>query len=331
MKTKNQFDKERLYATDDIFVSDGIKRKKQKERIFLEGKIKKKISKDVIIAWSILTPMLIWWLVVSGFPMLVGFVLGFFEWRNVNAVPKFVGIDNFIAFFKDETYLGDLGRTIVFGFGITLVTMLTSFACAFLLNRNIKLKGFLRSIWYIPAVTSPVAISHVMSLLFDPFKGVINRLLEGAEQEPIILATNIGWSIALIFIYSIWKGCGSGALIWLAGLQSIDPDLYEAAEIDGANKFHRFWSITLPGLKPISLYVFITGIISAFQIYEPIAFITNGGPYGATNVLALRIIQDGYQNFNFGMAGASGLLLAVLIMACSAFTYKAMTKDRGSL
>ena len=282
---------------------------------------------DAIVASVILVPMIAWWVVAFGFPLLCGFVLGFFEWKAVNQMPVFIGLENFITFFTSSSYLGDLWRTIWMGVLSTALIILTGLGSALVLNMKwLKGRGFFRCVWYLPAVTSSVAVTQVINILFHPLDGAVNRWLESMSLEPIVFSSSPGWSIAIIMVYSVWKGVGGAAIVWLAGLQSIDAVLYEAAKIDGASTFERFRYITLPGLRPIATYVIITGIISALQIYEPVAFLTNGGPNGATNVLSLRIIQDGYFNFNFGMAGASAFVLAVIIFATSVTYYQLSTR-----
>lgn len=275
-----------------------------------------------VIAFCILTPMILWWIASSGFAMLFGFVLGFFEWKQIGAVPKFIWFDNFIAFFSDESYLQDLWRTIWLGVSTTMLSVIFGFLAALFMNLPLKGKGVFRSLWYLPAVTSSVAVTQILGIFLDPINGYINNLLISFGQEPIVLSSSLFWSVVMILLYSVWKNVGGTALVWLAGLQSIDPALYEAAEVDGAGRWKKFLHVTLPGLRPIATYVIITHIIGALQIYESVAFISNGGPFGQTNVLALRIIQDGFFNFNFGMAGASSMVLAVIIFVSSLTYYK---------
>lgn len=275
-----------------------------------------------ITAAIILTPMLAWWVVSYGFPTLFGFVLGFTEWKSVNATPKFIGFDNFITFFSNSQYLDVLWRTVWLGLTCTVLTVLLGFGAAMLMNMNIKGKGVYRSLWYIPAVVSTVAVSQLIGIFFNPMYGVVNQYLVQHGHQPIILATSAEANLILIIVYSVWKGVGSNALIWLAGLQCVDPVLYEAAALDGASSFKRFVHITIPGLRPIVTYVVITSIIGALQIYEPVAFISNGGPQRGTMVLALQAINEGYFNYNFGMAGACAMVLAVCVFAMAVPYYK---------
>lgn len=289
------------------------------DRNFVKAKRKRGWT-DGKRAAIILTPMILWWLVAAGFPMLFGFALGFMEWRGVMPDPKFAGLENFVSFFSSAKYLSILWRTVWLGVICTLATTLSGFGVALLMNMPLKGKGVYRSVWYLPAVTSTVAVSQILLIITAPFSQL--SLLFGRLGWPAIDPMNdAGWGYAMIILYSIWKGVGGSALLWLAGLQCIDPVLYEAAEVDGAGTWQKFLHITLPGLKPIITYIVITGMIGALQIYEPVAFITNGGPVEATTVIALKILKDSFTSFNYGMAGASSLVLAVIIFAASSTYY----------
>ncbi|MDR1093429.1 MAG: sugar ABC transporter permease [Clostridiales bacterium] len=290
-------------------------------------KLKKKWT-DGKKAALILSPMILWWAVAAGFPIAFGFVLGFFNWKGVAAAPTFIWFENFAAFFKSALYRTILWRTVWLGVATTLSTVLTALGVALLMNMKLKMRGVFRSLWYIPAVTSTVAVSQIIAIMTDPF-GVLTAFFQARGWTPINFVDSAGWGFAAIIAYSVWKGVGGAALLWLAGLQCIDPVLYEAADVDGANAVRRFWHITLPGLKPIVTYITVTGIIGALQIYEPVAFITNGGPVDGTMVLTLKIVRDGITNFNFGKAGASSLILAVIIFAASAGYYAFSRRGHG--
>ncbi|MBJ6362462.1 carbohydrate ABC transporter permease [Paenibacillus sp. GCM10012307] len=277
--------------------------------------------RDAVMAAVILMPMLAFWLLLSGFPTVFGFMLGFFRWVGLADSPKFIGFDNFIRFFKDPIYTQSLWRSIWLGGLVTSITLLAGFGAALLMNLPLWGKGIYRSIWYIPAVTSTVATTQIFNLFLDTNNGVINNVLVSLGKEPIVWQYSVGWGIFWIVVYSAWKGVGGAALLWLAGLQSVDHSLYEAAEIDGAGRFGKLWNVTLPGLKPIATYVVITSLIGAIQIYEQVLFITNGGPYGQTEVLVFRIYRDGFWDFNLGMAGASSLIMAIIVIVITVFYY----------
>jgi len=300
---------------------------------FKQTKLKRFLvrHRDGLIALAILGPMIFWWLVVSGFPTLFGFILGFFEWIGIQGQPKFIGLGNYIRFFEDPQYYNALWRSVWMGALVSGVTLLAGFGAALLMNMPLFGKGIYRSIWYIPAVTSTVATTQIFNILLDPNNGVINNFLKSLGHEPIIWQFSTGWSVFWIVVYSVWKGVGGAALIWLAGLQSVDVSLYEAAEIDGAGRRQKLRYVTIPGLKPIATYIVITSLIGAIQIYEQVMFITGGGPYGQTEVLVFRIYRDAFWDFNLGMAGASSLIMAVIVFTVTVLYYRRSTKaDRSN-
>ncbi|WP_054023863.1 carbohydrate ABC transporter permease [Bacillus sp. FJAT-28004] len=287
--------------------------------------------RDSLMAAAILGPMIFWWLVVSGFPTLFGFALGFFEWIGIQGQPKFIWFDNYVRFFQDPLYYNALLRSVWMGALVSGVTLLAGFGASLLMNMPLFGKGIYRSIWYIPAVTSTVATTQIFNIFLDPNNGVINNFLRSIGKEPVIWQFSVPWSVFWIVVYSVWKGVGGAALIWLAGLQSVDVTLYEAAEIDGASRFQKLLYVTIPGLKPIATFIVITSLIGAIQIYEQVMFITGGGPYGQTEVLVFRIYRDAFWDFNLGMAGASSLVMAVIVFTATVFYYRWSIKgDRGN-
>ena len=209
----------------------------------------------------ILTPMILWWVVACGYPLVYGIFLGFFEMYDVTQDPVFIGLANFKNFFTDVSYLKELWNTVWIGFASTILINIAGLLVAVALNSVKKLKGFYRSVWYIPAVTSSVAITQIFGIIFDPVTGIVNQILTSRGLDAVSLDSNYGLAVAVILLYTVWKSAGSSAIVWLAGLQSIDKRLYEAASLDGASKWKKFTSVTLPSLKPIAVYIIITGII----------------------------------------------------------------------
>lgn len=283
-------------------------RKPTKWQLFLHR------HRDAVVAAVLLGPMISWWVVVSGLPTLFGFFLGFFEWIGLASSPKFVWFDNYIRFFQDPLYYNALWRSIWMGLLVTALTTIGGFGAALLMNLALFGKGIYRSLWYIPVVTAAVATTQIFNIFMGVNNGVINNMLTSwFGIEPILWEYSVFWAVFWIVLYSVWKGVGGAALIWLAGLQAVNVQLYEAAEIDGANRWNKFVHVTLPGIKPIATFVIVTGLIGAVQIYEQVIFITNGGPYGQTEVLVYRIIRDTFWDYNLGMAGASSMILAIVV------------------
>ena len=323
----------KMYKGGLYMIKENIKERKNRNMLptNLDGtKKKKKLTdsqkKEERTAWMILSPMFLWWIAACGFPLVFGFALAFMEWRSVIELPVFVGLDNFVTFFTDPTYLKILGQTVFLGFGSTFLTTVCGLFVAILMYQPIKMSGIYRAVWYMPSVVSTVAVTQIIGIVFDPVNGALNAFLESIGEEGILLSSDKTATILVIFLFSVWKGVGGSAIVWLAGLLSIDKLQYEAASIDGANGLQKFWYVTLPGLKPMSIYIIITGLMGMLQIYEPIAFISNGAPYGETEVLAFKIIKDGFFDSDFGMSGASSVVLGVLVIIMSVWFYRYSNK-----
>ncbi|WP_053372187.1 carbohydrate ABC transporter permease [Paenibacillus sp. FJAT-27812] len=304
-----------------LFPSDSKVSFKTKLRQFRRRK------RDPIAALLILGPLVLWWFVIGGVPTLFGFLLGFFDWVGLTAKPEFIGLGNYVQFFTDPIYYESLFRAVWMGMLGTGLTILFGFGAALLMNLPLRGRGIYRTIWYVPVVTSTVATTQVFNIFLDPSNGVINNVLVSMGLQPILWGYSTFWGVFWIIVYTVWKGIGGTALLWLAGLQSIDRQLYEAAQMDGANAWKRFLHVTMPGLKPITTYVMITGFIGAVQIYEQVMFITGGGPYGTTEVLVFRILRDAFWDFNLGMAGASSVILAGVVFLFTVIYFRMMTEN----
>lgn len=268
--------------------------------------------RDAIYAAALLGVPVLWWVVLSAFPLVFGMGLSFFDWTNVYAAPRFVGIDNFVTFFRNEYYWMSLVRTLYIGGLCFFVQTVFGLALALVLNKIRFLKGFFRSVWYVPVITSTVATSQIFQIMLDPYQGVLNNVLTSMGKNPVIWNLDYKWSVFWIVFYTTWKGLGGNVLMWLAALQSVDGSVQEAAEIDGAGRRTMFFRITLPQMAPIAVYILINGFIGAMQIYEQVLFITNGGPSGQTAVLAYRIMRLAFWDNDYGMAGACSVIMLLI-------------------
>jgi len=280
------------------------------------------IKKSSKLAWLILSPFVLYFLIFLGFPSAFAIILAFVKWIGINTPIKFNSLNNFIQFFTDPTYLRVLGNSFLIGGILMTINVVVGLVGAVFLNRNIKGRTAIRSIWYIPAVTSYIATSQIFLMFIDPGAGVANNILKQIGLQPVIWSYSVFWMITWIVVYGSWKGIGTSMILWLAGLQAIDRSMYEQAEIDGANKRQTFFSIILPLLRPISVFVLITQFREALQIFEPVLFISRGAPFGKTDVLVSRVFLDFYGDFNFGMAGTGAFVTTIIVLAFSVFIFR---------
>jgi multiple sugar transport system permease protein len=186
---------------------------------------------------------------------------------------------------------------------------------------NQKLRGiyFFRMLFFMPVVSSWVAVAVVWRTLLDPNAGIVNYLLESLGLPGINWLNDPSTAMIAIVIISIWKSAGFNMVIWLAGLQAIPQELYEAASIDGANRWQTFRFLTLPLLAPTSLFLAITGVIGSFQVFSPVYVLTRGGPLDSTNVAVFHIYRRAFEEFDFGYAAAQSWVLFAIIFAATVF------------
>lgn len=279
-------------------------------------------NREGIVGYSLLFPMLVYFAIFSFFPVIFVIILSFTEWNGVTGFPKWIGFANFHRFFTADDYLETLIRAGFYGLTILFFCIIIGFLIANLLNQRIKGVGLIRTIWYLPVLVSFAVVSQMAATVLNPVSGVLKSMMVAIGMEPIIFQQSAIWMSFWLIIITVWKGVGGTVLIYIAGLQGIDPSLYEAARVDGANKFRLLWHITIPSLRPISMYIIITGIIGSFQIFEPVQLITDGGPLGQTNIILFRIFQDAFENFAMGMASASSVMVLLVSLVFTIFQYR---------
>lgn len=279
-------------------------------------------NRDGVVAYSLLTPVLIYFAIFSVFPVLFVIYLSFTEWNGIMGFPQWIGIRNFRTFFTKSDYVMTLVRAGIYGFIILFLNMIIGFLTALLLNMKIKGASVIRTIWYLPVIVPFSVVAQMVSIILNPVDGVVKNIMLLFTDKPVIFQQSAYWMSFWIIIICVWKGVGHTVIIYLAGLQNIDTSLYEAAQVDGANSFRIFRNVTLPCLRPITMFVLITGTINSFLIFEPVQLITQGGPHGETNTILFRIFQDAFKNFDMGMAGASSVIVLVITLILSINQYR---------
>lgn len=280
---------------------------------------KKKESKR---AHMVVIPIMLYIGFWSLLPLLIGLFLGFTKFDVINGLPKWVGIDNFKTFFRTDDYMILLIRQLWIG-GVCLVAnIFLSFIIALLLNVKHFARGFFRTSVYVPTIAAASVTSAVFVALLNPYNGGLNKFLMDNGFETIIWNHSQFWMVFWIVVYYVWRSIGPVAIIWLGGFSSISPTIYEAAKVDGANWFQRIIYVTIPSLRFIMVYIFLTGIIGVMQMFDVVMLISHGNPYGLTDILMYRIYRDGVISFNMGMAGASSTILGLVTMVFAFIAYK---------
>jgi ABC-type sugar transport system permease subunit len=286
-------------------------------------------NRHAVEGWLILTPILIYFSIFFFFPVVSNFVLSFTRWSGLSGAPTWVGFANYRRYFTDSTYLQVITNTILFSVLILIIQTALALFIALLLNTKVRARGIFRSAWYIPTLTSAAIMAQVTAVFIAPSGGVINSILLDLKLPPVIFYVQVDWMRAIIVIYSVWRGVGGTMLLYLAALQGIHQELYEAAQVDGATSRQLLRYITLPLLVPMTIFVLITGVIGTAQIFEAVMFLSKGGPANQTNVLMLQIYQDAFSNQSLGMASAGAVVLGLILLVFSIFNIRIMS--RGSV
>lgn len=263
-------------------------------------------------------------------PLAFSLWLSFHDWRGLNTRnPPFVGLENYEFMLGDRRWWNALGNTLYYTFVSVPLGMVVSLGIAMLMNLRIRGVYLLRAIFFVPVITSWVAVSVVWLWVLDGNIGLLNYALSLVGIDgPDWLANPRTAMLALILI-ATWKGAGFQMIIWLAGLQGISRELYEAAVVDGASAPQRFRYVTLPLLAPTTFFLLITGVIGSFQVFTPVFVLTQGGPLGSTDVAVYRIYQRAFVNFDFGYASALAWVLFVFIFAATLVQLAYMRRNLG--
>ncbi len=240
---------------------------------------------------------------------------------------NFVGFQNYIDMFSDGYFTVSLKNNILFTLITVPLTLVVSLLLAVGVNSVRAGSKVFRMLFFFPYITSMVAVGIIWTLLFNPKVGPINNMLRAvgiANPPGWLLSTT--WALPAIMIVQIWKMSGYYMIIFLAGLQGIPTQLYEAAKIDGANKLQLFFNITLPMLSPTTFLVMILLVINSFQVFDLVSIMTEGGPGRATNVLVYRIYQEGFKYNHFGYASAEAYFLFAIILVVTIIQFRGQKK-----
>lgn len=260
-------------------------------------------------------------------PIIYAFVGSFFKWQPLTGVFSFLGFDNYKHVLTNELFWSSTWRTLAFAFAA--VTLKTSIALIFvsMIHSMKKFQSFFRTTYFLPVITSGVAISLLWKYFYDPSLGLFNSILNAFGLESLNWLNSPSLVLPSIMIMTIWKDLGYAMVLFLAGLSSIPNSLYEAAKIDGANKFNIFRYITVPMIKPTTILVIITSIISYLQVFTPIFLMTkNGGPGTSANTLVYLIYNRAFKNYQFGESSAMAFLLFILILVITFIQWKIINR-----
>ncbi|WP_036484860.1 carbohydrate ABC transporter permease [Myxosarcina sp. GI1] len=269
------------------------------------------LDRDPVAAWVFLAPALVLLAIFLFFPIAYLLYLSFTTGSFTVDGVRWVGLYNYLRLFTDEDFWQVIGNTAYFTVATVIPTIVIPLGLAALLNKSLALRGILRTAYFIPSITSVVAVGLAFRWLFQT-QGPVNSLLIWLGLEPIPWLSSTVWAMPVLILLSSWKQLGFNLVVFLAGLQTIPQSRYEAAELDGANGWQKFWYVTLPGLKPTLIFAILTTAIFTLRSFEQVYIITGGGPLNSTNVLVYYIYEQAFARFEFGYAAAAATVLLAI-------------------
>lgn len=282
---------------------------------------KKRILFDNIAGYTFLAPNIIGFLIFTFLPVFASLLLAFAKW-DILTKPEFVGFGNFIALVQDKFFWQYFLNTMFFMLSIP-ISMAVSLILALLMNNPIKGVVWFRTIYFLPVVSSMIAVALLWRWIYNPDFGLLNSFLKdiGFRNPPQWLSSTT-WSKPAIMIMWIWKGAGYNMLLYLAALQGVPQQLYEAASIDGASSWQQFWNITFPMLSPTNFFIIIMAVIGGFQAFGEMYIMTGGGPAGSTTTIVYYIYNNAFQWFKMGYASAIAWFLFIIIFIVTLLQWK---------
>lgn len=282
-----------------------------------------------VITWTFLSPWLVTLLLFWLYPLGRSFYLSFTEYNTLSNTSTWIGLANYGRMFDDPVFWTALANTLIFVVGTIPFTTIAAMALAIMLDRNIAWKSLYRAGYFIPSVTSIVVLSLVFTNLYA-HDGYINGLLSmiGASYPKEGWLGNISTALPAVMAMDVWIAIGYYVVLFVAALQTIPRDLYEAAQLDGASAWGQFVSVTLPGLRPMLLFVIVINTIRSFQVFTEVYVMTRGGPLNATTTLVYQIYENAFaRSDTMGYASAIAYVTFILILAVSLAQFRLLKRD----
>jgi multiple sugar transport system permease protein len=265
-------------------------------------------------------PVIIAFLVFNLYPMALGLYLSFTKW-DILSPPTFNGLSNWADLLKDDLLWRAVLQTLYYAVASVAGATALSIALALALNQRLKTIGFYRTFFFLPAVTSLVAIAMVWRWIYNTEFGVLNAFLGSLGINPVNWLGDPVLAMPAVILMSIWRSAGFNTVLFLAGLQGVPQEYYEAAEIDGASKWDRFVHITLPLISPTTFFVVVNGLIGSWQVFDQVYILTRGGPLLSTVTVVYLIYSNGFEWYKTGYAAAMayGLFLIIIVLTAIQF------------
>lgn len=284
-------------------------------------------SEEARTALLALLPSFLVFAVFIAYPVFYSLFLSFQEWSLTTPVKAFVGLGNYLQLLRSRDFLVALKNTVSYSIGTVPVGNALSLGVAILLNEKMRGLRFYRVAYFMPTVTSMIAVAVVWMWIYDPYYGLLNALLRAFGINGPAWLADPRWAMPAMILLSIWKNLGYNMVIFLAGLQDIPAEYYEAAGIDGAGAWQKFIYVTLPSMKMPIAFGLIMGTIRSFQVFGQIYVMTGGGPMNATMVIVYYLYRQAFEFFRMGYASAAAWVLFLIILSLTLVQNRLLRHD----
>ncbi|MBI5667433.1 MAG: sugar ABC transporter permease [Chloroflexi bacterium] len=280
-------------------------------------------------AYLFISPTLILFSIFTVFAVLFSFYISFHKWNILEPDKPFVGLANYVRLIEDERFHRAVINTFLFTVVGVPLTMGAGLSIALLLNNKIRFRGIYRTLYYIPNITPLVVSAIIWKWVYQGDYGLLNYYLIqlGIIREPLKWLSDPNLAMPAVILMGVWGGAGYQMVIYLAGLQAIPEEYYDAAKVDGANGFQRLRHITLPLLTPTTLFLFITSVIGSFQVFTQIYIMTNGGPLNRTTTIGFYLYEKAFRHFDMGYASAMAYALFAMILVFTIIQLRIMRRE----
>ncbi|HBF39327.1 MAG TPA: sugar ABC transporter permease [Firmicutes bacterium] len=268
---------------------------------------------EAVAGYLFLMPSFVGFIIFTGFPVIGSLLLSFSDW-NMITPPVAVGLSNYQKLPSDPLLMQSLSNTAYFSLLSVPLNILLALLLAILINNKLRGTNFLKAAYFLPTIYSTVAVALIWQWIYDYRTGLLNYFFGLIHLGPYPWLTSTKLAMISVVGVAVWRGVGYNMLIFLAGLQGVSVDLYEAARIDGTNQWQMFWHVTVPMISPSTFFVTITSIINSFQVFDITTVLTAGGPGNATNTLVMLIYQHAFQFFRMGYASAIAYVLFGIVL-----------------
>jgi multiple sugar transport system permease protein len=274
-------------------------------------------------AYLFLAPGMLHFLIFTLFAVSFAFYISFHKWNIIQPAKPFVGLDNYVKLFSDPRFARAVTNTFLFMLGVPL-NLAAGLAVALLLNTKVRGQGLYRTMFYIPTVTPLVVSAIIWKWVYQGDYGLLNYYLLKFHliDHKIVWLADPNLALPALIIMMIWGGTGGTMVIYLAGLQSIPEEMYDAAKVDGANAWQRLLYITIPLLRPTTFFLTITGVIGTFQIFTEVYIMTNGGPLNRTTTIGFYLYDKAFRQLDMGYATAMAFALFAMIFVFTLLQWK---------